>query len=68
MEIRLVKKMFGKNNTTANLNNYRLQEIYIFLYKKDELEFKTTNLIHACNLTIRGKTNKKNVTLVCMHE
>ena len=49
MEIRLVKKMFGKNNTTANLNNYRLQEIYIFLYKKDELEFKTTNLIHAYN-------------------
>ena len=65
MEIRLVKKMFGKNNTTANLNNYRLQEIYIFLYKKDELEFKTTNLIHACVLTMR---RKKNVTFVCMHE
>jgi len=59
MEIRYVKKMFGKNDTTANLNNYRLQEIYIFLCKKDELEFKTTNLIHACNLTIRRKTNKK---------
>ena len=34
MEIRLVKKMFGKNNTTANLNNYRLQEIYIYFCTK----------------------------------